>query len=148
MDADPDGKWVEVPKFSGAGEGLRLPPGHTEGTAFSEESTPENAARDVYGNESLFGAGLRRVWDSLTPGQDGQGAFVEAYSAYLKEPERLSQEQPDRYGFVKEHIFHGAEPVRFGYTAPGVSYEGTSNMVAGKGKDQNDKPVDSLGYPR
>lgn len=117
MDSDPYGKWVEEVRFSSRqDEGTGLPPGHTEGTAYAEDPTPENAARDVYDNEDLFGPGLRKAWDDLTPGEDSRESFVGTYSTYCENPEQLRQEQPERHDFVREHVFYGAEPtsVKFG----------------------------------
>lgn len=106
MYSDPYGKWVEEVRFGGSHrEGTELPPSHTEGLT---DITPENAARKVYGDERVFGPGLQQAWNELTPDQDSQRAFIEAYSRYYRDPEQLHQEQPARHDFMQKHVFFGS----------------------------------------
>lgn len=90
-------------------EGIAMPLSHTEGLAYSEGMTVTDTARQVYNSEEMFGLGLRQEWERLTPGEDGEGAFTQSYAAYVLHPESLREAHPERYDFIKEHVFYGHE---------------------------------------
>lgn len=90
-------------------EGIAMPLSHTEGLTYFEGMTVSDSARQMYNSEDMFGLGLRQEWERLTPGEDGENAFAESYSAYVLSPEVLREAHPERYEFIKEHVFYGHE---------------------------------------
>ena len=110
MPSHPDSERVGDGELSRSyDEAFTLPPSHTEGLAYAEDPTLANAAFDIYANEVLFGAGLRKEWDNIVGPDPPEGVFWKAYQAYVTDPTVLYREAPDQYHFLKDHVFFGLE---------------------------------------
>lgn len=90
-------------------EGVALPSFHTEGVVYAEGMTVADVASHIYHDSEKFGPGLQQEWKTLTEGEDHGQAFKKSYADYLLQPAALRQEHPERYGFIKAHVFDGVE---------------------------------------
>ncbi len=63
---------------------------------------------EIYDDPDTFGPGLRETWGTLT-GHDARAAFEADYAAYRLRPAELLNTAPERYAFLREHVYFGRE---------------------------------------
>jgi hypothetical protein len=81
---------------------------HLEGMDLSRRPSLAEIGQNVYAHEDLLGSAARQEWQRLA-GSEAAEAFGQGYEQYVSAGEALAQQAPERYAFLREHVFAGQE---------------------------------------
>lgn len=93
---------------------IEIPPTHVENTnELGQKMSLEEALEKISGNEFEKNIeqnpGYAQEWNDLAGNPDTKQDFSRTYSDYLLNPETLKENSPEKYEFMKEHVFNGKE---------------------------------------
>ncbi|MCX7921228.1 MAG: hypothetical protein N3B21_04275 [Clostridia bacterium] len=88
---------------------IYIPQIHIAGLDINQATTLWDIADNVYNKNIASDYMTNTDWVNISYGADPHDVFVEAYKDYLRNPEVLMINEPEKYQFLKENVFYNKE---------------------------------------